>query len=670
MNLKDRLSKLSYASLVRYKDLIQEIDEFIGQLNLQPTPLTLKEKVYIIENSITTIPVCKMCDNKVTFNKFRLKYNTYCSPGCSNADPQVRDKSKQTCIRKYGVDNPQKCLHVKEKSKKTCMEKYGVDNVFKTAGILQEISKKHTERYTSEQIQQIREKYKRTSFEKYGTLHPKQNKDIQEKTKQTCLEKYGSVAPAGSKEVQDKIKQTCMEKYGVEHSFQRPEIINLISSDYETRYGDKCARIKANRKEQFEQKYGVSNPFQYEPVKEKIKETNKMLYQVENPMQNKDIQDKVKKTCTQKYGVDNILKSDRVKQINRKRYYTMLLDRAKMVEPLFNIEQFFNEKDKLLDWRCKKCHAPIVEKYNGVIPTCPVCFPGTNLEVLIVDFLKRYNVVFQKNIRTILPHNQELDFYVPEKKLAIEIHGLYWHSESTLINRSNPVDPKLYHSKKLDECNKLGIKLIQIFSDELMQKPEIVFNRLRNSLGLIKRSIHARDCQVKEVDFALKTKFLNKYHIQGTSNSKINLGLYYKNRLVSVMTFNQGRVIMNSHNKPGTWELARFCGVSHFKINGAAGKLFSHFINDYSYDKIITYADRRWSNGQLYTALGFKYTHTSKPNYFYTKDYKVREYRFKYTKHALVDQYPHLSHLSESNIMKTLKYDRIYDCGALVFTYP
>ena len=189
-------------------------------------------------------------------------------------------------------------------------------------------------------------------------------------------------------------------------------------------------------------------------------------------------------------------------------------------------------------------------------------------------------------------------------------------------------------------------------------------------MGLIQRSIYARDCVVKEVDYSLKTKFLNKYHIQGTSNSKINLGLYYKNRLVSVMTFNQGRVIMNSHKQQGTWELARFCGVSHFKVNGGASKLFAHFINNYTFTKIITYADRRWSNGNLYSKLGFKMSHTSKPNYFYTKDYKTREYRFKYTKHSLVKQYPELAHLSESNIMKTLKYDRIYDCGALVFTYP
>jgi len=146
MNLKDTINQLSYASLVRYKDLLTEIDNVIGQLNITPAPVTLKEKIYIIQNSITEIPKCKMCENRVTFNKFKLIFNTYCSPKCSNADGAVRDKAKQTFIKRYGVDNPQKSKLIKEKTKQTCLQKYGVDNVFKTQAIQQQITKKHVDR--------------------------------------------------------------------------------------------------------------------------------------------------------------------------------------------------------------------------------------------------------------------------------------------------------------------------------------------------------------------------------------------------------------------------------------------------------------------------------------------------------------------------------------------
>lgn len=36
------------------------------------------------------------------------------------------EKTKQTCLKKYGVDNPQKSIVIKEKMKQTCLEKYGV----------------------------------------------------------------------------------------------------------------------------------------------------------------------------------------------------------------------------------------------------------------------------------------------------------------------------------------------------------------------------------------------------------------------------------------------------------------------------------------------------------------------------------------------------------------
>jgi len=55
-------------------------------------------------------------------------------------------------------------------------------------------------------------------------------------------------------------------------------------------------------KEEYLKKYGVTNPFQLDSVKEKIKQTNLERYGVENPSQSKEVWEKIKTTWGNKYG--------------------------------------------------------------------------------------------------------------------------------------------------------------------------------------------------------------------------------------------------------------------------------------------------------------------------------------------------------------------------------
>ena len=86
-----------------------------------------------------------------------------------------------------------------------------------------------------------------------------------------------------------------------------------------------------------------------------------------------------------------------------------------------------------------------------------------------------------------------------------------------------------------------------------------------------------------------------------------------------------------------SYELLRFCNKLNTTVIGGASKLFQHFLTHYQPSKIISYADRRWSNGQLYFNLGFKHTHNSGINYFYIVD-GCREYRYKYRKMYLLSK--------------------------------
>jgi len=227
-------------------------------------------------------------------------------------------------------------------------------------------------------------------------------------------------------------------------------------------------------------------------------------------------------------------------------------------------------------------------------------------------------------------NGKEIDILVKEKNIGFELNGLYYHCD--LFKDKN------YHIDKTNECNKEGIRLIHIFEDEWDNKKDIVKSRIKNLLGLTDNRIYGRKCIIKKVPTKIKTKFLNENHIQGTVGSKINYGLYYDDELVSIMTFGKGRNVMNGSNYE--WELLRFCNKINHSVIGGASKLLKHFIKENNPTNIISYADIR---------------------------YKKREHRYKFRKDILVSE-GFDSNKTEKEIMTERGYNRIYDCGNLVYS--
>lgn len=293
---------------------------------------------------------------------------------------------------------------------------------------------------------------------------------------------------------------------------------------------------------------------------------------------------------------------------------------------------------------------------------CPKCaFINSKFEKNIQKFLDFYNIKYDNNVRNLI--TKEIDIFIKDKNIGIECNGIYWHSE-------NQGKDKNYHLNKLIECQNLNIRLIQILENEIINKPKIVFNRLKNILGLIKYKIYARKCEIKEIDNKLKNKFLEKYHIQGKDNSSIKLGLFYKNRLISIMTFCKLRKCLGQKNKENHYELSRFCCINNFSIVGGASKLLSYFEKQYKPKYIISYADRRWSIGNLYYKLGFKFSHNSCPNYWYFKTSNIKKikHRFNFRKNILSKKLEKFDkNLTEWENMKNNGWNRIWDCGNMVF---
>lgn len=296
------------------------------------------------------------------------------------------------------------------------------------------------------------------------------------------------------------------------------------------------------------------------------------------------------------------------------------------------------------DWRqgcrCPKCSKNYSKGHEGIVNYLnSLGF----IDVLIND----------RNL--ISPY--ELDIIIPSKKIAIEYCGLYWHSE---LNGKN----KNYHLTKLEKCISLGYKLITIFEDEWLQNKLIVKSRLASLLNCSSDNrIFARKCKVQEVTPKLAKDFCNDNHLQGYgSGASIKLGLYTESDLVAIMTFSKPSPAKGSRGvSMGVWELHRYCSKLGTHVIGGASKLLKHFEKEFYCVNLFTYADRRWSVGNLYEALGFSFVESTKPNYWYILNNK-RVHRFSMRKTSKDDK-----DLTEWENRKLQGHDRIWDCGNLKY---
>jgi hypothetical protein len=244
-------------------------------------------------------------------------------------------------------------------------------------------------------------------------------------------------------------------------------------------------------------------------------------------------------------------------------------------------------------------------------------------------------------------------------RLGFEFNGVYWHNE--LYKEKN------YHFDKTELCEKNDIKLIHIYQDDWFYKQDIVKSRILNLLGKSNR-IMARKCEIKEItDNKLIREFLKQNHLQGNISSKIKIGLFYNRKLISLMTFGSLRKSMGQKALEGTYEMMRFCNKLNTNVVGGASRLFKYFIKYYNPKEVISYADRSWSQGELYEKLGFKFICKTRPNYYYIIN-RERKYRFNFRKDKLIREGADPSK-TEHDIMLEKDIYRIYDSGNLKYIY-
>lgn len=260
--------------------------------------------------------------------------------------------------------------------------------------------------------------------------------------------------------------------------------------------------------------------------------------------------------------------------------------------------------------------------------------------------------------RTVL-NGKELDIYIPEKQLAVEVNGNYWHS--TIFKEPN------YHQNKTLACLNKGILLISIFEYEWndLGTRNKILKMLENKLKPCTKTIYARNTEVKCVDRETSEKFLKQYHLQGYAPATISLGLFDKNELIGIMTFGTPR--FNSNYQ---YEIVRLAYKDDIICVGGTEKLFSNFNKIYKPESIISYCNISKFSGNTYKKLCMKEEYVSKPNYvWFRQSDNTLLHRYQTTKAQLLKLGLGDDTETEDDIMYRQGFLKIYDSGNKVFTW-
>jgi hypothetical protein len=431
----------------------------------------------------------------------------------------------------------------------------------------------------------------------------------------------------------NKRRETNLERWGVEHPLQNGEILKKY-------------------KETNLERWGVDNFSKTEIFKSLIIESSLEKWGVSHPMKSPNILKGMEVTNLERWGVKSTLQIEKSKRGRSSRVNSKKWRMKYNISNDPNYINYLGESKSLFNCDLGEEHEFIIKydnywsRENLGLPICTNCYPIDKKisigEDSLYKFIKEvYNGDVIRNWRL---GGLELDIYLPDLNIGFEYNGLWWHSDV--------YKEKDYHLDKTKYFESNRIRVIHIWEDDWRDRDWVIKSQISNTIGVNKK-IWARNCIIKTIDdIKIIREFLEKNHIQGWVKSDIKIGLFHNGDLVSLMTFDrfEGRKRMGDCE----WNLNRFCNKIGHSVIGGASKLLKYFIREMNPKRIISYADRDWSRGDLYSKLGFTLSSITNPDYRYLFENKlIHKSRFRKSRTGI----------SESK----LGLPKVWNCGKLKF---
>jgi DNA-binding CsgD family transcriptional regulator len=254
------------------------------------------------------------------------------------------------------------------------------------------------------------------------------------------------------------------------------------------------------------------------------------------------------------------------------------------------------------------------------------------------EFLEEHSIEFECSVTSIItPY--ELDIYIPSLNMAIEVNGVYWHSE---VYKDNA-----YHEMKRLKCADVGIRLIHLYEDDIIYKFDVIKRFLLNAMGLTGDDrIFARKCTInRRPDKEVCKDILDAHHIQGNAGSTSRMTLEYSGETVAVMLFH-GNV------------LTRYATTK--KVIGGFGKL----LKASRLSEVISFVDLDMFTGDAYIKVGFVIDAYLRPDYKYVvNDKRYHKFNYRKSRFATDPQLKFDENKTEHELALVNNIYRIYDSG-------
>jgi hypothetical protein len=323
---------------------------------------SISEKVYYYINKISEPLLC-ICDNPLSYIGFKNGYRK----SCGSKDCYVKMR-KETCLEKYGVDNPKKSKDIIEKEQLNIKRKW---------------NGKH---FMSDK--DVQDKFNNTMMNLYNVKWSQQSNVLKEK----------SITTWDSNENKYLIIKNRTDKF-LNKSDEEKELIEL------------------KRKNSIIEKYGSYDNFVNFRL-DKIKESSIRKYGLDHHFKSTDIQ--LKRIESYKTNITNKIFNNlpehiifNYKKLNENKTDSILNLSCKICDNCFDINRqlFINRINNKSDV-CLKCN--------------PISSGTSLLEKELLEYIREnYNGIIIENYKNKL----EIDIYLPELKIGFEFNGLYWHSE-------------------------------------------------------------------------------------------------------------------------------------------------------------------------------------------------------------------------------------------------
>lgn len=562
------------------------------------------------------IKVCENCHKEFETKSYNTKYCNECKHKCIVCGKYIENivKNRKCCSRECS----------QKLRKQNCLNKYGVDSPSK--------------------VDKIKNKVKQTKLQKYGD----ENYNNRKQASITFKEKYG----VNSSFQLENTKQTILKKYGVDNVTKNKNILNKsLKTNRNNHLGDLAWNTYIAEQTMLN-KYGVKKPLQSDEIRQKWIKTNIEKYGHRYVLLNKNVINKAKQTNIDKYGVDNPMKSKEVKDKIRK---TVLEKYG--VQSIFELDDV---KEKIKKTMLNKYGVP----YYCMTDNCKNAngFTISKINERFSDLLKQNGIDNQLEFPI---NNYSYDIHILNTNILIEINPTYTHNSTyaSFFNNSKPKD-KNYHLNKTKLAEENNYRCIHIFDWDDIQK---IVNILKP-----KKKISAHKTVLKEISKKEANEFLNKYHLQNScKGNDINIGLYYKDILVSIVTFGKSR-----YNKNYEYEFLRFCNHENYSIFGGTNKLFNYFVENYNPTSIISYSDRAKFEGKFFNDLNFIKINTSNPAcHWYNMKTKqhfldnslraIGADRLLKTNYGSIEK----CGMNNKDIMLNEGFVEVYDCGQSVYVW-